>query len=185
MQAREQELEKAASEALAASTAAAEEHAAEEERLAKLRHELGSLQEKVREQCLLLMFPPHCQGCADSLMQQQTHNATWVSTYLAALCPCRYTVPCGVLIVVHIAVTHLHDCPAVQARSDVEACERRAQELAAKEAQLSELAANQAAVSIELDTGDSQLPHAAALTFLGLFKSSPWPMHYLHLPKVL
>ncbi len=50
MQAREQELEKAASEAVAASTAAAEEHAAEEERLAKLRHELGSLQGKVREQ---------------------------------------------------------------------------------------------------------------------------------------
>ena len=48
-QAREQELEKAASEAVAASTAAAEEHAAEEECLAKLRRELEGLQEKVPE----------------------------------------------------------------------------------------------------------------------------------------
>ena len=78
MQVREQELEKAASEAVAASTAAAEEHAAEEERLAKLRHELGSLQEKVREQYLEWMLLPHCQGSAECLMQQQNHSAIWV-----------------------------------------------------------------------------------------------------------
>ena len=70
VQAREQELEKAASEALAASAAAAEEHAAEEERLAKLRDELGSLQEKVREWCLLWMLPRHCQVSVGCLMQQ-------------------------------------------------------------------------------------------------------------------
>ena len=40
-------------------------------------------------------------------MQLQTHNAFGSSMCLAALCPCRYTVPCDVLIVVHIVVTHL------------------------------------------------------------------------------
>ena len=80
-------------------------------------------------------------------------------------------------------VTYLCHCPGVQARSDVEACERRAQELAAKEAQLSELAASQAAVSSELDTGDLQSPDAAALTLLHLHNSSPWPKDYLHLPQ--
>ena len=76
MQGREQELEKAAAEAMAASTAAAEEHAAEEEHLAKLRHELGGLQDKVREQCLLQVLSRHRQECAGCLMQQQI--VTWI-----------------------------------------------------------------------------------------------------------
>ena len=65
----------------------------------------------------------------------------------------------------------------------MEACERRAQELAAKEAQLSELAASQAAVSSELDTGDLQRPDAAAIISLDLLQSIPWPMPHLHLPN--
>ncbi len=47
MQKREQELEKAASEALAASSAAEAEHAAEEERLGQLRQELEDLGQQV------------------------------------------------------------------------------------------------------------------------------------------
>ena len=46
-QEREQELERAASEALAASSAAEAEHSAEEERLCKLRQELEDLGKKV------------------------------------------------------------------------------------------------------------------------------------------
>ena len=53
MQAREQELERAASEALAASSAAEAEHSAEEERLCKLRQELEDLGKKV---LILLLF---------------------------------------------------------------------------------------------------------------------------------
>ena len=64
----------------------------------------------------------------------------------------------------HDMMTHLHHCPGVQARSDVEACERRAQELASKEVQLSQLATKQAVVSSELDAGDLQLYNAAAAT---------------------
>ena len=47
VQEREQELEKAASEALAASSAAEAEHAAEEERLGRLRQELEELGQQV------------------------------------------------------------------------------------------------------------------------------------------
>ena len=84
--------------------------------------------------------------------------------YLTALCTGRHIAPCGALNVVRAEMAHLHHCPGVQARSDAEACERRAQELAAKEAQLSELAARHAAMSSELDAGDLQLYGAAAAT---------------------
>ena len=47
MQDREQELERAASEALAASSAAEAEHSAEDERLCKLRQELEDLNAQV------------------------------------------------------------------------------------------------------------------------------------------
>ena len=47
MQEREQELERAASEALAVSSAAEAEHAAEDERLGKLQQELEEMNKKV------------------------------------------------------------------------------------------------------------------------------------------
>ena len=61
VQEREQELERAASEALAASSAAEAEHSAEEERLCKLRQELEDLGKKV-----LMSAPCLAKQCPES-----------------------------------------------------------------------------------------------------------------------
>jgi len=72
MQAREQELERAASEALAASSAAEAEHSAEEECLCKLRQEVEDLGKKVLR---LLLFLSQCFHRATSLIRCEVYNA--------------------------------------------------------------------------------------------------------------